>query len=143
MGSNKIETLLERYFEGETSLEEEAVLRKYFNEEQNIPEAWIPYQQFFGYCEVAKKETYPSVSNRTKTSNRSWIFAAASIAVLLTLQVGGVFDDKNTITEQQQAELAFQQFQIQMKTVSNHLNRGVQKVAYLDYWNDTTQKFIK
>ena len=42
MGSNKIETLLERYFEGETSLEEEAVLRKYFNEEQNIPEAWIP-----------------------------------------------------------------------------------------------------
>lgn len=27
--------------------------------------------------------------------------------------------------------------------VSNHQNRGAQKAAYLDYWNDTTQKLIK
>jgi len=30
-----------------------------------------------------------------------------------------------------------------MKTVSSHLNKGAEKVAYLDYWNDTTQKLLK
>jgi hypothetical protein len=30
-----------------------------------------------------------------------------------------------------------------MKHVSSHLNNGSQSLAYLDYWNNTTQKLIK
>ena len=138
-----IEKLLGKYLEGETSLKEEAVLRTYFTQKSQIPEAWFPYRQFFGYCKEAKKETFP-IRRKEKTKPiKSWILVAASIALVFALQLSGLFEQKTTPFEKQQAELAFQQFQTQMKIISNHLNRGAQKVAYLDYLNDTTQKLIK
>ena len=63
-----IEKLLNKYLEGETSLKDEAVLRTYFTQESRIPEAWIPYRQFFGYCKEAKKETFP-VKQKKQTNN--------------------------------------------------------------------------
>ena len=138
-----IEKLLNKYLEGETSLKEEAVLRTYFTQESTIPEAWIPYRQFFGYCKEAKKETFPICRKKQTKSIKSLMLVAASIALVFALQFSGLFDQKATPFEKEQAALAFHQFQTQMKTVSNHLNRGAQKVAYLDYWNDTTQKLIK
>jgi hypothetical protein len=138
-----IEKLLNKYLEGETSLKDEAILRTYFTQESRIPEAWIPYRQFFGYCKEAKKETFPVKQKKQTKPIKSWMLVAASIALVFALQLSGLFEQKAAPFEKQQAELAFQQFQTQMKTVSNHLNRGAQKVAYLDYWNDTTQKLIK
>ena len=138
-----IEKLLNKYLEGETSLKEEAVLRTYFTQESTIPEAWIPYRQFFGYCKEAKKETFPMSRKKQTKHIKSLMLVAASIALVFALQFSGLFEQKATPFEKEQAALAFQQFQTQMKTVSNHLNRGAQKVAYLDYWNDTTQKLIK
>ena len=138
-----IEKLLNKYLEGETSLKEEAVLRTYFTQESTIPEAWIPYRQFFGYCKEAKKETFPICRKKQTKSIKSLMLVAASIALVFALQFSGLFDQKATPFEKEQAALAFHQFQTQMKTVSNHLNRGAQKLAYLDYWNDITQKLIK
>ena len=138
-----IEKLLNKYLEGETSLIEEAVLRAYFTQESRIPEAWIPYRQFFGYCKEAKKETFPVKQKKQTKPIKSCMLVAASIALVFALQLSCLFEQKTTPFEKQQAELVFQQFQTQMKAVSNHLNRGAQKVAYLDYWNDTTQKLIK
>jgi hypothetical protein len=143
MELNTIEKLLNKYLEGETSIKEEAVLRTYFTQRPRIPETWIPYRQFFGYCKEAKKETFPMSRNEQTKPIKSWMLVAASIALVFALQLSGLFEQKSTPFEKQQAELAFQLFQTQMKTVSNHLNRGAQKVAYLDYWNDTTQKLIK
>lgn len=138
-----IEKLLNKYLKGETSLKEEAVLRTYFTQKSTIPEAWIPYLQFFGYCKEAKKETFSIRLKEQTKPIKSWMLVAASIALVFALQLNGLFEQKTTSFEKQQTELAFQQFQMQMKTISNHLKRGAQKVAYLDYLNDNTQKLIK
>ena len=46
----RIENLLDKYMDGATSNEEEATLRKYFEEHANdIPEEWESYRALFGY----------------------------------------------------------------------------------------------
>ena len=43
MELKKIESLLERYNEGETTLQEEILLRDYFIQQKSIPEGWVVY----------------------------------------------------------------------------------------------------
>lgn len=46
----KIQDLLDKYMDGATSNEEEATLRKYFEEHANdIPEEWESYRALFSY----------------------------------------------------------------------------------------------
>lgn len=46
----RIQNLLDKYMDGATSNEEEATLRKYFEEHSNdIPEEWESYRALFGY----------------------------------------------------------------------------------------------
>lgn len=46
----RIQNLLDKYMDGATSNEEEAKLRKYFEEHANdIPEEWESYRALFGY----------------------------------------------------------------------------------------------
>ena len=46
----RIQNLLDKYMDGATSNEEEATLRKYFEEHANdIPEEWESYRALFSY----------------------------------------------------------------------------------------------
>ena len=48
-----IQDLLDKYMDGATSNEEEATLRKYFEEHANdIPEEWECYRALFSYIEL-------------------------------------------------------------------------------------------
>lgn len=61
MDYSKITQLLELYWEGETSLEQEAQLKKFFNQDTNlIPEYLRPYQPLFRTFEAYQKETISS-----------------------------------------------------------------------------------
>ena len=102
-----IEQLLERYWHGETSLEEESILRTFFSQVE-IPQYLRPYQELFVYEQQAAKETldnpgferhllerlgidsesHPAVKARTiRMSDRlkPLFRAAAIIAIVLTL----------------------------------------------------------
>ena len=50
-----IEQLLERYWRGETSLEEENILRAFFSQ-KDIPASLLPYRDIFVYQAVSKSE---------------------------------------------------------------------------------------
>ena len=53
----KILTLIERFFEGETSLEEEHWLYNYFAQATDLPEALVPYREVFtAFGELADTE---------------------------------------------------------------------------------------
>lgn len=59
MDYKHIPALLERYFEGNTTLEEEAQLRAYFQQE-DIPAALAPYRPLFQYFAEAKEYGLPA-----------------------------------------------------------------------------------
>ena len=54
MDSKYIEQLLERYWQCETSLEEEAQLRAFFSED-NVPEHLLRYKNLFVYQQLQQK----------------------------------------------------------------------------------------
>lgn len=56
MDSKTIKAILEKYWEGETSLEEEARLRVYFNQDQ-IAEELVPFQPMFQFF-AKEQEAY-------------------------------------------------------------------------------------
>jgi hypothetical protein len=61
MDSEHIEQLLARYWSCETSLEEEQLLREYFNG-QNIPAPWKETSELFRYFETKKNESFENSS---------------------------------------------------------------------------------
>ena len=94
-----IEQLLERYWEAETSLQEETILRTFFSQ-QDIPENLRKYQHLFD-CEQQKEELLgedfdarilemigeaPAAKTVTLKSRLMPLFkAAAIVAIILTL----------------------------------------------------------
>lgn len=96
MDSNKIEALLNKYWNCETSLEEEQQLRDYFKG-GNIPEQLRETAALFRYFELQKKKSLSDVSfdaqvlAKTKRANKSIVVKlvyntlriAAGVAVLV------------------------------------------------------------
>lgn len=97
-----IEQLLERYWECQTTLEEEAILREFFAQD-NVPVELLKYRQLFLYAHEEPKETLGSefdekmmeIINSEKTVKARTISlterlkplmrAAAVVAVLITI----------------------------------------------------------
>ena len=98
---DNIKELLERYFEGQTSVEEEAMIRRFFAS-VDVPENLKMYKPLFAYfddeikmMEVAnvnsmsesEKESLPENKNvRIKTSRKFvlWLSGAAACAAIIT-----------------------------------------------------------
>ena len=76
-----IEKLLQKYMDGTSTLDEEAILAQYFKGD-NIPEEWLCYQQMFHEIEAMAPQP---------NSNRRWavwsIAAAAAVAGVMYLAV--------------------------------------------------------
>lgn len=144
MEAKKIKTLLERYFEGATSLAEEKILRNYFSTSENIPKMFLRYRPLFVYYQRAKLDKFPKKKRLIKPS--FWyVTAAASVAILVYFTNPLLTQNQQTLSpsEQEAAMAVYQELKSNLITVSSHYNVGAQKIAYLDYWNQTTEKLIK
>ena len=93
----RIENLLDKYMDGATSNEEEATLRKYFEEHANdIPEEWESYHALFSYIGFEQmdlsqilKEEEKEIDKKEASRSRwlkyfgTFMAAAAIIAFML------------------------------------------------------------
>jgi hypothetical protein len=80
---NKTEELINRFFEGETSQEEEKELYRFFSEEE-VPESLLPYQKLFGYFDhdmAAELQPVKITLPRRKSLRNFWIGIAASLLI--------------------------------------------------------------
>lgn len=94
-----IDKLLESYFEGETSLEEEKQIRDFFTHTpvEKIPFALRQYAPLFGYFEEEGKRMKKSASSSGMALK--WYYVAASVAVAAAIIIGVVLTvSKPTIT---------------------------------------------
>lgn len=102
-----IDEILEKYFEGETSCEEELLLREYFSQIQ-IPDKYKTYAPMFRYFTherelLNKEDCIDDFIQQTKRKTyRQNVFVWTSIAAAIVLLIGlkfGLDHQSNTVIE--------------------------------------------
>jgi hypothetical protein len=134
MELDKIERLLEKYFEATTSVAEEATLKQYFSQEKVAPHL-EQYTAIFQYFSNAKEERFTKqVPLKPRKNYYKWISVAA-----VTVLVFGIYFGKN-YQEQKQAEYAYNETKKALNLLAENFGKGTEKVAYLKEFEETKQK---
>ena len=135
----KIEKLIEKYLEAETTLEEEIFLKKYFTE-KDVPSHLKEYKSLFTYFVDNSLDT--SSKPITLPKNRSIIswLAVAAIAVLF-VSIFSIY--QNNLNERKQAELAYMETQKALDLISFSLNKGNDAIAQLQTFENSHNKIFK
>lgn len=163
MEYKEIEKLLNRYLEGESTLEEEVLIKEYFSQ-PGIPVEFYEMQEMFRYFQEAKQQSAPPfditselnavIENEWKkeTSNRfrhvyAWIGSAAAILVISF----GLFQYLNKPElvmkdTYKDPKLAYLETKQALMKVSRVMNMNTAKLKYLsnvDASFDQVQKVAK
>lgn len=145
MESANIKKLLESYFEGNTSLEEENILKNYFSGGV-IADELVQYQPIFAGLKTAKEErstkefTFPS-HDRKKHKTRWFSIAAILVAII---SIGFFYFTQPQYTEEELAALAtFEKAKEAMVLLSENFNKGAEQLTYIDQFTITKNKIFE
>lgn len=148
MALDRIEKILEKYFEGETSSAEEKELKDYFSS-SDVAQHLEQYQPLFGYFSQAKQEEFTATIplQSKKQTKVVWLSVAASLVVMLAV---GVFAYQSTSEPKHQdlgviedPEIAFRETQKALALISKHVNTGIESVNYLSEYEQSKNKIFK
>jgi hypothetical protein len=154
MDINRIKNLLERYFEGSTSLEEEQELLEFFTEKNEIPAELSTYKMHFRFLNAGRNlnpatsgfedriarliDDQDHVIKPAIYRNRIYKYAiAASVAVLIGL--AGMFIYQNQLHRNKDTfsdpQMAYIEAQKTILYVSQKLNKGIQPLSKVNKIN--------
>ncbi|WP_066219415.1 hypothetical protein [Formosa haliotis] len=136
---NNIEQLLEKYENGETTLQEEHQLRAYFSQDHIAPHLEV-YKPLFAYFNASKKETFTKdIPLKTKKSiPYSWLAVAAVIALMLGFYLNSnknITTTENDLGTIQDPQLAYEEVVRSLELISKSFNKGASTVGYLKSYN--------
>ncbi|WP_291138713.1 hypothetical protein [Flavobacterium sp. UBA7663] len=142
-----VEQLLEKYFQGETTIVEEKQLKAYFSSNDVVPHL-AKYQALFGYFETQKGTQFEQKLplQPRKQSTVKWIGIAASFVVLFGLATFYYYpsvpkhEDLGTYDN---PEEAFEATQKALLMVSEQVNIGMESVVYLEEYEKTKKTIFK
>lgn len=92
----KIEILLEKYLEGNSSVQEEIELRSFFNETKDLPEKLLYAKEMFRYFGDEKSIEYTKEFKRKKPSRIFNLYTLSGLAASLLLAMFFIFSNYNT-----------------------------------------------
>lgn len=140
----KIESLLDSYFEGETSLDQENTLRDYFSSNEVAPHLMAYQGLFMGLKNAQKEVSKREVSlPQTSTNSRRWWLSIAASAVVLLGVVGLQFSGNQMTSEEQQALAEFNKTKETLLLMSKSFNKGTEELAVLGQFTETKNKIFK
>jgi len=132
-----IENILKKYLEGETSLQEEAMLKNYF-QTNNVPSHLQVYQQLFGYFKTAKETTFVRpIQLKRKRKNWKWASMVASVAIMCSMYFG------NSYYQERQLQQQYAHVKEALQLVSVNLNKGDEAFASLHTYRNTVDAILK
>ncbi len=148
MALDRIEKLIEKYFEAETTLAEEKELKAYFSSE-NVAPPLEQYKPIFGYTAQAKQEQF-TAAIPLKAKNRNyilWLSVAASVVVLLGVGFFTFNHYNQPITEDfgtyDDPEVAFRETQKALEMISLSVNEGIESMHYLSEYEQSKNIIFK
>ncbi len=92
MNKKHIQDLLDKYFEGDSSLSEEMELKEFFRKTAILPNEWKAYKNLFTYFENESTKKMPASKQAHHQKKLWWIIGlglstAATILLLFTIQL--------------------------------------------------------
>ena len=149
MALDNIENLINKYFEGETSIAEENDLKVYFSS-SDVAQHLKQYQPIFGYFSQAKEQQFTQeISLKNKKQNSvMWLSIAASVVIMLGVGIFMYFETNKTeqfvaCNSEDSPELALEQTQKALALVSEHLNTGIESVSYINEYENSKNRIFK
>lgn len=133
MESTRIEQLMDTWFEGNTTLEQEAILRQYFTGGEVAPhlEMYVPMFEGFVQAKEEVSEIEVTLPQQKFTIRPLWYSIAAMVVVALT--VGSIlFSGSGLTQEEEEALAALEETREAMYLLSASLNKGTENVKLLD-----------
>ena len=142
-----VEQLLEKYFQGETTIAEEKQLKAYFSSNDVVPHL-AKYQSLFGYFETQKETQFKQKLPLQPRKQRSvkWIGIAASFVVLFGLATFYFYPsvpNNEDLGTYDNPEEAFAATQKALLLVSEQVNSGMESVVYLEEYEKTKKTIFK
>ena len=147
MELDKTEQLLEKYFDGETSIPEENELRAYFSS-SDVAQHLEHYKPMFGYFSTAKEQHFEQQIPLTARKRKvAWISVAASVVVLLGAGTFAYFNysqprQNRDLGTYDNPEVAFRETQKALEMLSDNVNVGVESVQYINEYEVTRDKIF-
>ncbi|MBS7255672.1 hypothetical protein [Flavobacterium branchiicola] len=151
MELDKIENILEKYFQGETTIAEEKELKEYFSS-PNVAQHLEQYKPMFGYfSQVKQQKSTQEIPLQTKKRNVAWLSIAASVVVLLGIGTYFFMSEKNADQTVAQSELgtydnpeeALKATQKALALLSNNVNVGIESVQYINEYEQSKNRIFK
>ncbi|MCK5677726.1 MAG: hypothetical protein KAH72_04555 [Flavobacteriaceae bacterium] len=135
----KIEKLIIKYLEAETTLEEERILKNYFSKD-DIPLHLVEYKKLFNYYSNSSSDiSTKSISLPQSSLSLRWL----SVAAMVILFVSTFSIYQKNITEKEEARLAYVETQKALELISYNLNKGSGAIAQLQTFENTQNKIFK
>jgi hypothetical protein len=159
MDSKKIEELLNRYWNCETSLEEEAQLREYF-QKGNVPEEQKEAAALFQYFHASRNEPVPEVTldasrlqGQTPKGKRVQLvgYSLRIAAGIVALVVATWFirseiqknDQANNHAQEEEVRLAFEETKKALKMISANFGKAEQEAKKINLFNEAQEQIQK
>lgn len=148
MALDKIEQLVEKYFEAETSIAEEKELKAYFSS-SDVAQHLEQYKPIFGYAIKAKQEQFTATIPLQKKKRKSvvWLSVAASVTVLLGVSLFVFNQDEQPQPQNlgviDDPEVAFRETQKALAMISESVNKGIGSMSYLNEFEQSKNIIYK
>ena len=142
-----VEQLVEKYFQGETTIAEEKQLKAYFSSTDVAPHL-VKYQSLFGYFETQKATQFEQKLplQPRKQSTVKWIGIAASFVILFGLATFFLYPtetNKEDLGTFDNPEEAYVETQKALLMVSEQVNFGMESVSHLKEYEKTKKTIFK
>ncbi|WP_300570582.1 hypothetical protein [Flavobacterium sp.] len=140
----KIDILIEKYFQGETSIAEEKELRSYFSS-QNVAPHLEQYKAMFGYFTEAKQQEFTQeIPQQTKKQKVMWLSIAASVVVFFGMIAFFMVNTDQPVNQKElgsydSPEEAFKETQKALALLSSNVNIGVESMNYVHEYSNSKQ----
>jgi hypothetical protein len=143
MESAKVEQLLERYFEGETSLTEEEQLRTYFTGTE-VASHLEAYVGMFTAFAKAQKETFTApIAIPSRRRNLSWIGSVAAVVLIAVGIFTQMQPEKVSGHYADNPELAVLKAKQSLVLVSKMLNQSTAQLGAVKAFDNAPSTFFK
>ena len=144
MELTKIKKLIANYFDGNTSIEEEKALQKYFAQDNIAPELKI-YQSMFRYFDEATKDKFDLATlalpndKKSKLVIMKW-FAAAAVVVLFV----SIYSKRSQpIYTKAEKIAAYKEYKKAMYLLGGNINKGIAHMEVIETYEQTKKKVLK